>query len=369
MKSKRRWLLLIFPLALFIWAYQAASWRPKLIGVQPTFAGNELKPIPPGLLQGTGASAGFRLLVSPDAKLLASSGSDNQSNFVMLWDTVSRQRKWQIKRDFNAWLNPLAFSPDSRTLSLSESFINSNEFLDKIILLDVSTGKRRRDISYGFAGTLQSAAFLSNRQLVISTSRGAIVVDIQTGKAIRQWKFEIPELRASETYHSPRSTVSADGTTVTVVNANYPADGDNSANTIGLVYDARTGQLHHKWITNNSYARNLVLSPDGKLWAIHNSENCCLIGVYDNITGQQAWRRNIETGASNQSWAWSADSKSIFSILSSPSWGTLVTNKDNGREPIRLPGPSDTQALALAPDGDYFYTLDNTGKIWRWRAR
>ena len=355
MKSKRRWLLLIFPLALFIWAYQAASWRPKLIGVQPTFAGNELKPIPPGLLQGTGASAGFRLLVSPDAKLLASSGSDNQSNFVMLWDTVSRQRKWQIKRDFNAWLNPLAFSPDSRTLSLSESFINSNEFLDKIILLDVSTGKRRRDISYGFAGTLQSAAFLSNRQLVISTSQSAIVVDTQTGKAIRQWKFELPVLLKKLPSFN-QSHVAADGATVIAL-ANGTSD------TAIAIYDVKTGKRRGVW-TYKGVFRNPRLSPDGTLWAVEREKNDS-IDVYDARTGQKLWGP-FEGNQTNAPWAWSADSQRL-ALPKREGVSLFDARKQNFLGYVS--GASGNRALTLSPNGDYLYTLDDTGKIWRWRAR
>ena len=349
MKSKRRWLLLLVPLALLVWAFNAASWRPKLIGVQPTVS-------PFGGLRPLRLSAFplSRLLLSPDGKRLVSCGNDDRVNFILLWDVASRRMLWQRKRDFNAWLSPLAFSPDGRTLAVDETFVNSNENLNQIILLDVSTGKTRRDIGYAVMGSLQSAAFLSNRELVVSTTQGAKVVDVQTGDTIRNWKFNLPVLPNTKLPAPPQSHISADGTTVLSLQ-------NSDSQTFIAIYDVRTGHKRGSWSYKGVF-RNPRLSPDGKLW-VGASQKTSMSDAYDAVTGKKLWG---PFAGGTQPWIWGADSRRLVIGGSN----VLVTvEARTGKESQRAPGSPDFQALTLAPNDDYFYTLDDNGKIYRWRAR
>ena len=177
MKRKARYLLLIVPLALFWWAFNAASWRPKLIGVQPTPPANGM--IPRRLMRWK------QLLISPDGKWLASGGEDGKAIFVMLWDVTARRQIWRTKPIVGVDVNPLAFSPDSRTLVIRSDGSPHTPPDSTVDLLDIATGKKRSLLR--FARTeLQDAAFLSDRELVVATSQGAIIADARTGKTLGQ---------------------------------------------------------------------------------------------------------------------------------------------------------------------------------------
>ena len=351
MKSKRRWPLLVLPLALFVWAYQAASWRPKLVGVQPSFVGNGLKLISLTMM-GRGQNS---LLISPDGKRLISRGQSNKEVFIIAWDMQSRQKLWQ--QDENSLAFPLAFSPDGRQLAVAADKSVFGRPGLTLHLADAATGKQSgpQILPAHYLGGLQSAAFLSNRQLVVATSRGASVVDTQTGKAIRQCQFEWPALQNTKRPLADSSHVAADGSTVIAL-----ANGTSDAAI--AIYDVKTGKRRGDWIYKGVF-RNPRLSPDGTLWAMQ-PENVSLFDVYDAKTGKKL--RQFVGDNTNQLWTWSADSQRI---LSSPGAFMAISDARTGRDLGQLPGTRDTQALAPEPRGDYFYTLDNTGKIWRWRLR
>ena len=348
MKLKLRWLLLLFPLALLAWAYHAASWRPKLVGAQPIFGGKGLK-----LMQ---YGPGARLLIAPDGEHLASSGLDNKSSFVMGWNIAARKAQWRVDEGFyNVGMGALAYSPDGRTLAVSvdEGVFGRPNFV--IDLVETATGKRRRLMKISWQTILQDAAFLSNRELVISTFEGALVVDVQTGVTIRQWKFKLPVSQIKSRFSSsPQIQISADGTAIIAL-----SNGDTQ--TAIAVYDAQTGQRRGVW-TYHSVFRNPRLSPDGKFWVVDKGND--RTDIYDARTGAFLWS-NLAGGADFPC-TWSADSSHI---LSSQGDATYKYDARDGHQLGQLPGAPFVRALALDSKGDYFYTLDDKGKIWRWRAR
>lgn len=346
MKSKRRWLLLLSVLALFVWAYQAASWRPKLVGVQPTQSVNG-----PGLLPST--FSGPQLLISPDGNYLASVATLRTGYVLTLWNPQARQQLWRhgdnATRQF-----PFAFSPNSQTLAVIEDKSVFGRPSAVISLVESATGKSRALRQSFWQTDLQCVAFLSNRELVAATTQGASVVDTQTGKTIQQWNFDLPMLTTIKSPDANQSHVSADGTTVIALT-------NGTSESAIAVYDARTGKKRGVW-TYPKVFRNPRLSPDGTLWAM-NAENEDVPAFYEAQTGQRLWSPNFIISA-RAPWVWSADSKRVACSFNSD---TGFFDARSGRYLMKINAIG--QAIALDPHSDYFYTLDSQGKMWRWRAR
>ena len=353
MKPKRRWLLLIFPLALFAWAWQAASWRPKIVGVQPTFVGNGLKLISLTMI-GRGQNS---LLISPDGRRLISIGQSNNEAFLIAWDVESRQKLWQ-QNNAGEFKLPLAFSLDGRQLAVATNKSVYGRLGIVIFLADAATGKQSgpQILPAHYLGGLQSVAFLSNRELVVATSQGASVVDTRTGKAIRQWKFMLPTLQNTKLPLPNQSHVASDGATAIVL-ANGTSD------TAIAIYDVKTAKRRGVW-TYPGVFRNPRLSPDGKLWTVEREKNDS-IDVYDAHTGKKLWGP-FEGNETNAPWAWSADSQRLALPKRE---GVSFFNARNQNFLGLVSGARSNQSLALDPRGDYLYTLDNQGVIWRWRLR
>ena len=352
MKSKRRWLLLIFPLALFIWAWQAASWRPKLIGVQPTPPANGM--IPRRLLRWK------QLLISPDSKWLASGGEDDRAIFVMLWDVAARRQVWRTKPVPNVDVNPLDFSPDSRILAIRRDE-NASERSDSAVhLVEIATGKERILWKTSPQQSLQDAAFLSDRELIVATSQGAIIVDTRTEKPIQQWKFKWPSPEMTENSLDNQSQISADGKTIIAL-ANGTSD------TAVAIYDCATGKQRGTW-TYPKLFRSPRLSPNGKLWAMQpQPQNVSgYIEVHDAQTGKLTWGP-FSTNFYGYGWAWSADGTRLMTSVGSSV--LEIHDARTGRHLENKPIISYIRTLVAERDDNYIYTLDIGGKIWRWRSR
>ena len=271
MKSKRRWLLLILPLALFAWAWQAASWRPKLVGVQPS-SPTWLNRIV------TATPLGEPILISPDGKWLVSAGRDARFCSLTLWNLAAQRPVWQEESRKHEYMRPLAFATDGRTLIVAKSAARSSVLT--VFRLEAETGKQlgQTELPTAFQG-FRSAALLPPHKLVISASGGVFVVDTQSGQVVRKWFFD-PKifLRNSKPSSPAQSHVSADGKTVIAL---VNADGKTRV----FVYDAQTGKQRGHW-TYPQVFRNPRLSPDGTLWAMEQA-NTNLLDVYDAQTGQK----------------------------------------------------------------------------------
>ena len=272
-----------------------------------------------------------------------------------MWDVNSRQQKWKLSDEF---CFPLAFSPDSRALAVGYRKGTYQHPYTAIVILDVSTKKQRgpQMLPYYYIRNLQSAVFLSNHELVVATSQGATVVDTQTGKPIRQWKFELPVLSNTKLPRPNNSHVAADGSTVLAL-------ANGTSETAVAIYDVKTGKRRGVW-TYKGVFRNLRLSPDGTLWTAEREKNDS-IDVYDARTGKKLWGP-FEGNKTNAPWAWSADSQRLALPKRE---GVSFFDARNQNFLILVSGARGNQALALSPNGDFLYTLDDTGKIWRWRAR
>ena len=352
MKSKLRYLLLIFPLALFIWAYQATSWRPKLIGTQPTPPANGL--IPRRLMRWK------QLLISPDGKWLASGGEDGKAIFVMLWDVPARRQTWRTKPVLNVDVNALTFSPDSRILAIRTDGGLGGQPDSALSLVETATGKERPLLKFPSKETLQDAAFLSNRELIVSTPEGALMADTRTGKTIRRWKFLKPTLQDTKLPPPAQSQISADGTAIIALT-------NATSDTAVAIYDSATGKQRGTW-TYPKVFRSPRLSPNGKLWAMQPQPQDAdgYIEVHDAQTGKLTWGP-FSTNFYGYGWAWSADSTRL--MLGVGSIALEIHDARTGRHLENKSVSGYVRTLVAQPDDNYIYTLDVGGKIIRWRLR
>lgn len=111
---------------------------------------------------------------SPDGKLLASAGMDEQNG---LWDATT----WEETRRFASGLPDgmppelLVFSPDSRTLACAARLYN------RVTLWDVTSGRKLHQLDG--AGVTWSLAFSPDGQRLASGGRGMISVwDVRSGR-------------------------------------------------------------------------------------------------------------------------------------------------------------------------------------------
>ena len=353
MKPKRRWLLLILPLALFAWAWQAASWRPKIVGVQPTSLGTWQPQLVPG-----GELFGSQISISPDGRNLSSLAIGKFPDDLTLFSLVTRQKMWhRAEQGERIW--PPAFSPDGQTVAVAteKSAFGRPRLTLALVLLDAATGKRRRTLlPKSNLLNMESFAFLSDSEMVVATKQGVIVVDTQTGKPIRQWKLNLPALTIQKRPLPNQSHVAADGATVIALM-------NGSFETAVAIYDVKTGQRRGIW-TYPQVFRNPRLSPDGKIWIMKRAKDD-LADVYDAQTGKKLWGT---FAAENPSlpWSWSVDGRQILTAFDNR---MSLLNARTGHELRSLKGRLNTQALALDSRGGFYYTLDNQGVIWRWRLR
>ena len=280
----------------------------------------------------------------------------NRSSLAM-WSLSERQLLWKQSQTGKT-IYPLAFSPDGRTLAVSvdEStggFRRPNFAID---FVDTATGKRRHFMEIPSKTRLQDAAFLSDRELVVATSEDVSIVDTQAGAVRRRWRLKLPAPPNQQSFAPGEIRISADGTTVL-------ASSERTSNTVVAIYDARTGKQRGKWFCPG-ISRSPRLSPDGTLWAM-NPQFADVPDFYDAQTGKKLWSPSFIVSARSP-WNWSADGRQV--VVSLGSNVNLLDARTGGH--LKQVGTNSlSQDLTLSPDGDYFYTLDDKGKIWRWRAR
>ena len=275
-----------------------------------------------------------------------------------MYSVASRQKLWHRAHPSERIWPPL-FSPDSQVIAVAtEKYAFSKPRLTlNISLREVTTGKQRRVILPTISLLdLQSYAFLSPRELVVSTTQSVLVADTQTGEILRRWKIELPALPIKKGPLPDQAHVSADGSAVMVLT-------NGTFATAVALYDSATGKKRGTW-TYPGVFRNPRLSPDGKLWILQRT-NDDMADVYDAVSGQKLWGPFVADNA-DLPWAWSADG---HRILTSVGARLALIDARTGRNLRQMTGKLHTQSVALAPDGNHYYTLDDRGQIWRWRAR
>ena len=359
MNPKFRWLLLLVPLALFAWAYQAASWRPKVVLTFPA----------PGAYQ-LGADRS-PILISPDGRALIYdliSSPMNQgttltfTRMLTVYDIEGRgTSSQQISYVDRGVVRPV-FSPDGGILAVPVERESKwdNEEIQLIFLKadDPNEGEvgnfslPDRGWSAGQAN-IQGLAFSGPHELTITTRQGVVVMDIKTGKLIRSWNFQEVKTPVSKTSFFC-SGISNDASTILTLT-------DRPKDAVVQVYEAKTGVMRRSWTIQGDYSGTLSLSPDGSIALIYERSDEQNF-FYDTRTGQKLW--------GPLSWeymrrSWSADSRRL---ITSSDNDTKIFDARTGRE-IRTMFDRSIQGAVETPDGKALYSLDLVGKLRRQRLR
>lgn len=184
------------------------------------------------------------LTFSPDGKVLASSGDDEQ---IILWDVATGKEIKQLYKGDN-WIWGMAFSPDGK--SLIAGFDTASTFR----VWDIATWELQRTFSGDFAADL---AFSPDGSKFATAGGGiheANIWDFASGKklfnlsGLQGWVWAIA--------YSPDGKYVASGGVGDVV----------------VVWDANTGNRAYELATGDDFIQTLAYSPDGTKLASGGSE-------------------------------------------------------------------------------------------------
>ncbi len=244
------------------------------------------------------------LALSPDGATLASGGRQPVENVLrarlILWDVATGKKLREI-HGHKQFVEGVVFSPDGKTLASSE--------LETIYLWDVSTGRELRRIDKaGYCG-MRLAFSPDGKTLASATPSTETVVrlwDVATGKPLQPGGHE--------------------GTVRTVA---FSPDGKLVATGAWLGYDfsirlwdASTGALLKTFEGHKSYIQKILFTPDGK--GVIAGSNDGMVYLWDVQTGKskRTFSNRENGGYALLGMALSTDGKTLASI-SYPSDGTM----------------------------------------------
>jgi RNA polymerase sigma factor (sigma-70 family) len=338
-------------------------------------------PLPEGALARLG-TVRFRhgigpswLAYSPDGKMLASA-SRQFGPGVCLWDAVTGR---PLRQSHSPLANTLAFSPDGKTLFISNA----------LSLVDVATGNEIGRLEKPI-GTFELVAFSSDGRTVAAADlgggAGVILWDIVTGKELHRllgggnFPFAIAFSPDGKTLATCRDEKGepirlwdvATGNPVRQLDAQagalaFAANGKilASSGDDGKVrlWDLETGKILHLLDGKALFVGTVAFSPDAKL--IASAQESGLVRLWDTRTGKEVR-------------CWTASAQHIKTVAFSPDGTTIATcgfwdhairlwDAATGKEINPGSGHSGSiWSLRFAPDGRSLSSGSMDRKVLRW---
>ena len=316
--------------------------------------------------------------LSPDGKLVAGGYSDSTNNILYIWDTQTKQIRFEIKQQPSS-VNSVDFSPDGSLLATASD--------DGMVRLwDPIKGKNKRTIT-GFIDSVSNATFTSNgRQLLISVAdQPDILYDLASGKtspvpAQVQVLDPLAEKMLQEGY-----MLAGGGSKVV-----FSPDGNSIAVGHGSIqiWDVKTHQLIKSFSTDKAIAiTGMAYSPDGShlavitdqgnvfSWNAQTGEQELYISAEALATGQVFYAYGgdelgpgIGAGAmSEQGIAYSPDGKQlilgngvVIEVWDISSASKILTLEQT--QPVAFP-----TSVSYSPDGKHIYAVldrNRNAAIW-----
>jgi WD40 repeat protein len=263
----------------------------------------------------------------------------------------------------NGFIMDAAFSPDalqvavadSRAASRQERFDQRGQWPGQLLLWDWRAGTLQHDPLQLPSEPRKLDYRPDGRQLAVLGATGEVVViDLATGKLLRQWQAHPPPLGVGAYINNGAVRFSPDNRSLLTFGT--------STNSV-QVWGALTGQLRHE-LKHEGICHDVQFSPDGRLVAIAAKDN--RVCVWELATGARL------ASLVHPDWTYTAPF--------SPDGNQLLTAcRDHmarlwdwraGREVRAFEHDHEVHAVAFMPDGRHVLSASDDGvlKIWEWRT-